>query len=48
LHAFFGQHILSLKGAKALGFNANQRLNGGHSTAMSHHGNPAPESKTAG
>ncbi|KRH79019.1 hypothetical protein FERRO_00800 [Ferrovum sp. JA12] len=48
LHAFFGQHILLLKGVKELGFYANQRLNGGHSTAMSHHGNPAPESKATG
>jgi hypothetical protein len=47
LHAFFGQHILLLKGVKALGFYANQRLNGGHSTAMSHHGNPAPAGKSA-
>ena len=35
-------------GSEALGFGANQRLNGGHSTAMSHHGNPAPESAPTG
>ncbi len=34
--------------AKALGFEPNQRLNGGHSTAMNHHGNTAPESKATG
>ncbi len=46
LHAFLSRRfaILSLK-AKELGFKANQRLNGGHSTAVSHHGNPSSESK---
>jgi hypothetical protein len=44
----FSDYISSRSAENALGFNANQRLNGGHSTAMSHHGNPAPESKATG